>query len=181
MVNARIEEAAARILRKCKVSSAPVNILKVAQLLGARVAFEPFDEELSGMLVRKDDQIIIGVNSRHPKTRQRFTIAHEMGHWQLEHPGELFLDRTLRNKPVSIKKRDQRAAQGSDKEEIEANAFAAAILIPEPLLVASVEELLDSDADYEVDRLIGNLAKEFEVSSQAMEHRLTNLGMMISS
>lgn len=181
MVNARIEEAASRVLRKCKVSAAPVNILKVAQLLGARVAFEPFDEELSGMLVRKDDQIIIGVNSRHPKTRQRFTIAHELGHWQLEHPGELFLDKTLRNKPVSIKKRDQRAAQGSDKQEIQANAFAAAILIPESLLIATVKKHLSSDDGYEVDGLIGKLAKEFEVSSRAMEHRLTNLGMMIAS
>src|SRR4051812_6271332 len=121
MVNSQIEETATRVLRKCKVSTSPVNILRVAQSLGAKVAFEPFGEELSGMLVRKDDQVIIGVNSRHPKTRQRFTIAHELGHWQLGHEGELFLDKTLRSKSVSVKKRDQRAAAGSDREEIQAN------------------------------------------------------------
>lgn len=179
MVNSKIEEAAARVLRKCKVSTAPVNILKVAHALGARVAFEPFGEELSGMLVRKDDQVIIGVNSRHPQTRQRFTIAHELGHWQLGHEGELFLDKTLRSRSVSIKKRDPRAAQGTDRDEIQANAFAAAILMPESLLIAAVEKRLRGGD--EVDRLVGELASEFEVSVQAMEHRLTNLGMLIPS
>jgi Zn-dependent peptidase ImmA (M78 family) len=179
MVNSRIEETATRVLRKCKVSTTPVNILRVAQSLGAKVAFEPFGEELSGMLVRKEDQVIIGVNSRHPNTRQRFTIAHELGHWQLGHEGELFLDKTLRSKSVSVKKRDQRAAAGSDREEIQANAFAAAILMPEQMLIAAVEKRLQGDDEYEIDRLVGELANEFEVSSQAMEHRLTNLGMMI--
>jgi Zn-dependent peptidase ImmA (M78 family) len=181
MVNSQIEEKATQILRKCRVSTAPVNILKMAQMLGAKVGFQPFREELSGMLVRKDDQIIIGVNSRHPKTRQRFTIAHELGHWQLGHQGELFLDKTLRSRSVSIKKRDQRAAEGTDKEEIDANAFAAAILMPESLLIAAVERRLRGDDGYAIDRLVGDLAGEFEVSSQAMEHRLTNLGMMIPS
>jgi Zn-dependent peptidase ImmA (M78 family) len=181
MVNSQIEDAATRVLRKCKVSAAPVNILKVAQSLGARVAFQPFGEELSGMLVRKDDQVIIGVNSRHPKTRQRFTIAHELGHWQLGHEGELFLDKTLRSRSVSIKKRDQRAAQGTDKEEIQANSFAAAILMPEALISAAVERRLRAENGYDIEKLMSDLASEFEVSVQAMEHRLTNLGMMIPS
>lgn len=179
MVNSQIEEAAARVLRKCKVTAAPVNVLKIAQSLGAKVAFQPFGEELSGMLVRKDAQVIIGVNSRHPNTRQRFTIAHELGHWQLEHKGDLFLDKTLRSKPISIKKRDQRAAQGTDREEIQANSFAAAILMPEPLLVAAVERQLSGEGEYDIDRLVSELSDEFEVSSQAMEHRLANLGMLI--
>lgn len=179
MVNSQIEEAAARILRKCKVTTAPINVLKVAQMLGAKVAFQPFGEELSGMMVRRDNTVIIGVNSRHSNTRQRFTIAHELGHWQLEHKGDLFLDKTLRSKPITIKKRDQRASEGTDKEEIQANAFAAAVLMPEQLLVAAVERLLQGGQEYEVDRLVSDLAAEFLVSSQAMEHRLTNLGMLI--
>ena len=180
MVNSQIEEVANRVLQTCKIFIAPINILKVAQTLGAKVAFQPFGEELSGTLVRKDNQVIIGVNSRHPNTRQRFTIAHEIGHWQLGHKGELFLDKTLRSRTVSVKKRDVRAAEGTDREEIQANAFAAAILMPERLLNAALERSLRADNGYEIDRLVADLATEFDVSSQAMEHRLANLGLMIT-
>jgi len=179
MVNSQIEEVANRVLQTCKVSVAPINILKVAQTLGAKVAFQPFGEELSGTLVRKDSQVIIGVNSRHPNTRQRFTIAHEIGHWQLGHKGDLFLDKTLRGRTVTVKKRDARAAEGTDKEEIEANAFAAAILMPKELLISALEKRLRAGGGDEIDRLIAELASEFDVSTQAMEHRLTNLGLMI--
>jgi Zn-dependent peptidase ImmA (M78 family) len=51
---------------------------------------------VSGILFRDGEHHVIGVNSAHPLARQRFTIAHELGHRAL-HPGrELILDVPVR-------------------------------------------------------------------------------------
>jgi len=57
---------------------------KIAKELGAQVRFAPFDDELSGMVHIKDGVPIIGVNSLHHPNRQRFTIAHELGHLEFD-------------------------------------------------------------------------------------------------
>ena len=166
----KIKLAAAELLAKSKVKSAPVNVEGLAKKLGISINYEPFKEDLSGVLVKEKKRTVIGVNSSHPKTRQRFTIAHELGHFALKHDGELFIDKT-------VMKRDGRSSQAIDPQEIEANSFAAEILMPSELLLKSVEKLLDGKTGYSAEDLISDLADEFEVSTQAMEYRLTNLGI----
>ena len=68
--------------------------------------------------------------------RQRFTIAHELGHRAL-HPGrELILD-----VPVRVNLRDKTSSMASDIEEIEANAFAATLLMPEQMIRDQLSQL----------------------------------------
>src|SRR5580704_6901556 len=73
-------ERAKAVLEKLSIKTSPIPIEKVARSLGAQVRFSPFDDELSGMIHIKDGVPIIGVNSLHHPNRQRFTIAHEVGH-----------------------------------------------------------------------------------------------------
>ena len=56
--------------------------------MGALVRYAPFDGQMSGLLHRSEDgnRAVIGVNSRHPTVRQRFSIAHELGHLALHKP-----------------------------------------------------------------------------------------------
>lgn len=169
---AKVKTAAEKLLKASEVSKAPVSVEELAKQLGITISYEPFKEDLSGVLVKDKQRTVIGVNSAHPKTRQRFTIAHEIGHFVLNHQGEIFIDKT-------VMKRDGRSSQAIDSHEIEANGFAAEILMPERLLLHSVTRLQQGKSDHSIGTLIAELADEFEVSPQAMEYRLTNLGMFM--
>lgn len=123
------------------------------------------------MLFRSGDYQVIGVNSAHPTVRQRFTIAHELGHWAL-HPGrEIILD-----VPVRVNLRDKASSMASDREEIEANAFAATLLMPENMLRDRLSRLPASQRR-EPDITATALAKIFKVSTSALSFRLINLGL----
>lgn len=145
---------------------------KIAKSLGARVRFSPFDDELSGFIFVKDGVPIIGVNSLHHQNRQRFTIAHEIAHLQL-HPhritSEVHVDKRY-TEPVL--KRDASSASGNEQLEVEANQFAAALLMPGDILNDLVEE---SPIDIEDETSIEELAKDFVVSKAALQNRLRNL------
>jgi Zn-dependent peptidase ImmA (M78 family) len=166
------KEVAQRLLKTAGIKKAPINVEDLAVQVGAIVSFEPFKEELSGVLIKEKKRIVIGVNSSHPKTRQRFTIAHEIGHLQLKHQGEIFVDQT-------VMRRDDRSSQAVDRQEIEANRFAAELLMPEDFILESVKRLQDSKVSDTASELIAELAQEFQVSPQAMEYRLTNLGIFM--
>ena len=176
---ANLERLAAGLLsRYCQSSRPPVDVEHIALELGIEVKCEPFEEDLSGVLVKQDGLTVIGVNSRHAITRQRFTIAHEIGHFVLKHEGELFVDKTLRNQ-TAVVWRDGKSSLGTFACEVQANQFAAELLMPRDVLIAEVEKRLERRGKSELDQLIRELASSFKVSRQAMEYRLTNLGSLI--
>jgi Zn-dependent peptidase ImmA (M78 family) len=72
--------------------------------------------------------------------------------------------------------RDPIASLATDREEIEANAFAAALLMPERLVLESVSRLLTT-GQHTPEELTLLLAREFEVSEAAMGYRLIKLGI----
>jgi Zn-dependent peptidase ImmA (M78 family) len=168
----KTDVAAQRLLAEADIDAAPIDVLALAKLAGAEVVRYQFDDgDISGMLYRDDTRTVIGLNSTHSLTRQRFTVAHELGHLKL-HPGRpLILD-----SPARVNFRDPTASLATDREEIEANAFAAAVLMPEHLVLEAVSRLL-ADARHSPESLTTLLAKEFEVSEAAMGYRLINLGI----
>lgn len=167
-----IAKRANDLLARAQQTKAPIDVEHVARVAGAVVAFEAYGEDLSGVLVKGEERVVIGVNSTHAKTRQRFTIAHECGHLALGHKGELFVDQT-------VMRRDDRSSKAIDFQEIDANAFAAELLMPEPLIAEAVMRRQARRPGMTPSQLVGELAAEFEVSTQAMEYRLTNLGMFM--
>jgi Zn-dependent peptidase ImmA (M78 family) len=163
-----MRESIRELLRIARVTDPPVPVEYIARCLGARVTYEPFVGELSGMLYREGDQIVIGVNVLHPKTRQRFTIAHEIAHLRLHENEGLHLDRDFR-----IRHRDELSSQGSDRDEVAANHYAASLLMPKEM----IERDLDGRRiDIEDDDFVRELADRYKVSQQAMTFRLANLG-----
>lgn len=145
----------------------PVPVERVAGMLGARLRYSPFDGELAGMLLRDGKNIVIGVNSLHHINRQRFTIAHECGHLLLHKGKDVHIDRSFR-----INRRDELSSKAIDPEEIEANRFAAELLMPQDSLLS---DLRDFDIDIEDDGQLKELADRYQVSVQALTHRITNL------
>lgn len=173
------ELAARKVLRELGIKHGPVKLKPLTQKLGIDLVSEDLDEELSGVLINKEDQkVLIAVNSNHLATRQRFTIAHEIGHFVLAHSGEMFVDKTLRQRAVVVR-RDGRSSKGTDKDEVEANRFAAELLMPRDFVEGEVRKRLARKSTPSRAALVSDLAKFFEVSSQAMEYRLVNLGFLM--
>jgi len=177
----RAEAQAARLLKKAGVTQAPVPVERLARACGAQVRQVPFEGNLSGLLYRESEGAIIGVNSLHASTRRRFTIAHELGHLVLEHipmqsqseGGALHVDRRFLW-------RDDRSSKATDPQEIQANAFAAALLMPRDMLKRDFMALRKEmgDFDLEDDEVVRALADRYKVSLQAMLIRLNNLNLI---
>ncbi|MHB8812487.1 MAG: ImmA/IrrE family metallo-endopeptidase [Steroidobacteraceae bacterium] len=166
MIDSNIERKADRLLEEARLKHPPVNVEKLAKVIGVSVRLGPMPDELSGFLLHTEDGPIIGINSLHSKTRQAFTFAHECGHFLL-HPKANFVDR-------GFYFRDARSAQATDPREIEANQFAAALLMP-ARFIDSV--LRNRSVDIEDERTVKEFAKIFGVSAQAFTFRLINLGL----
>jgi Zn-dependent peptidase ImmA (M78 family) len=167
---------AQKLLKSARVENPPVRVDKIAEKVKAKLSFEPFEgeDDISGILYRDGKQAVIGINSTHSKVRQRFTIAHEIGHLVL-HDGELFVDQSVR-----VNFRDKRSSLAEDKQEIEANKFAAELLMPKEMIKHEVVKCIAKKKTATESQLIAELARVFEVSEQAMEYRLLNLGIISS-
>jgi Zn-dependent peptidase ImmA (M78 family) len=147
----------------------PIDINWLATELGYEVRRESFEDSLSGMLVTKHN--IIAVNRRHPMTRQRFTIAHEIGHALLHRSDQaLFVDE------AAVHLRTKSRPHLPDPREVEANRFAAELLMPEKPLRDFVPATVEI---YEELTLI-YIAGKFQVSVPAVTARLSELGLTLS-
>jgi len=168
----RADAEALLMLRDAGVTSPPVNVDGLAIDLGVTILKDELDPEVSGLLYRRPNSTVIAVNRDHAKTRRRFTVAHELGHLRLHDGRPLIVDHVVR---ARINLRDHRSSLATNREEIEANRFAATLLMP--------PEFVHSQMDVVHRRGLGEhgtieaLAKKFSVSGQAMEIRLTNLGL----
>ena len=159
-----VELRANKILLESNIHEVPVDIESIADKLGIKISYAP-SEEYSGMLIRREDgQALMGINSSEPKTRMRFTVAHEIAHFLFDKKNKVYIDyRTstrLLDKP---------------KEEKRADFFAANILMPKKLLTLDFEKI--SKESFSQDHLI-DLAKKYQVSQDAMKYRLSNLRLI---
>ena len=164
-----MERRAEQILVKAEIDTTPVPVEKVAAHLGIKVELADLGEECSAVLVRKGDRAVIGVNEDHHPNRRRFSIAHEIGHFVL-HEGDTYVDKGYR-----VNFRDLESGSGSKWEEMEANAFAAALLMPAKRVRDAFKQ---QPFELTSDDCLEMLAKMFKVSTQAMAYRLMNLQLI---
>jgi Zn-dependent peptidase ImmA (M78 family) len=164
------EQRAIDVLRDAGVRDVPVSVDAIASSLGVDLTYEAYDGEVSGMIYRFDDHAVIGVNSTHAPTRQRFTVAHEIGHYVMHAGQPMFVDRFA----ARVNWRNG----ASNPEEIDANQFAAELLMPREFVAREVERAMKKRRTIDARVLAAQLAKTFEVSTQAMEFRLANLGVL---
>jgi len=173
-IRAKVES----LLHESGVSEPEVPIEKIAKRHGIDVRCHPIDEEgVSGFLARQPGRgAIIGVNSHHSAKRRRFTIAHELGHYFLhgeQGQQEVHVDRTQQ---FTVKLRSALSSQGEDTEEVEANLFAAELLMPTRFIERDfARQSFDLSDD---DEAVATLANRYGVSTQAMSIRLAYLGLI---
>jgi Zn-dependent peptidase ImmA (M78 family) len=168
----RIERQAEKILHANDAWQVPVPIDRVASGLKLKTEASILGEDISGLLVVENRRGAIGYNATHARVRQRFTLAHEIGHYVL-HVKDSVQSILFVDKYVAF--RDDDSSAGNDKEEVEANAFGAALLMPARLVR---EEIKKDKLDLDDEDDLSALAKRFHVSMSAMSYRLVNLGLL---
>ena len=169
---ARIQ--AEKLIERLGVKDIPVDVKSIAAALGIQIIEENLGEGISGLLVSKGESVYIFIQKGNHEHRQRFTISHEIGHHCLGHQFQSG-EHVIVDKGYFISQRGPQASTGADPKEIEANQFAACLLMPAVLLREKVAELgggplLDLD--------VCKLAEDFKVSEQAMTIRLSTLGLL---
>lgn len=137
----------------------PIDPMEIARSMGIKVHTRVLDVGTAGQLVKRAGQDPeIYLNLFDSEGRQRFTCAHEIGHYITHLTGDEveweYVDR-----------RDAASSTGTRSQEIYANQFAAALLMPAHI-VHKYAESLSPD----------RLAAKFGVSQDAMNYRLNNLG-----
>jgi Zn-dependent peptidase ImmA (M78 family) len=166
---AQARQQAQRLIEQLGITEmqSHVDVELVAKRLGLTVVRSPLGDDISGMLVTKPGRVTICIAKDQHSNRQRFTIAHEIGHHVLRHvfAGEhVHVDRVIM--------RNAKSSEGTDRREVEANQFAACLLMPEDMVHRHLRAL---QSRY-VEDVVKKLAKQFKVSEQSMAFRLSTLG-----
>lgn len=165
---------AERLIERLGLMALPIDVHAIAHRLGLEITEANLGEGVSGLLISNAGSAHIFIQTKDHNHRKRFSIGHEIAHFILGHQIESG-EHVIVDRGYYISQRGPRASTGVDQKEIEANQFAACLLMPSQLLRERVSALggpplLDQEVSY--------LANEFEVSEQAMTIRLTTLGLL---
>jgi Zn-dependent peptidase ImmA (M78 family) len=136
-----------------------IDIEAIAQHCGATVIYEPLAGSEAYILGHRD-RAIITVNAASSRGRQRFSAAHELGHWMRDRGTASF----------SCDKRKMFLEWRQENPERLANAYAVDLLLPESMFVPRAKA---KDVTFETVRA---LAPEFHTSLTATAIRLVKLG-----
>lgn len=159
--NDKVEKIANVLREKTFQTDYYAEVINIALQLGLPVYKVGFDNDNISGFIEVDEENPetnkICVNKNHCDARQRFTIAHEIGHYVLEH---LNSD-CKKYRKVDFDNNDY------SPEETQANKFAAVLLMPESM----IREVWQKFSDIKI------LAATFGVSEGAASYRIKNLNL----
>lgn len=140
---------ARKILIKYGVIQPGTPVEEIGKGEGFKIIYQKWRDTVGGLLLKS--QKIIGVNSNHHPHRQRFSIAHELGHYFLNHRLDDYEKGiTIDNPPVGD--------NFSRIQNSEANEFANELLVPLPIIKET----------YKIVKNANVLADMFNVSADVM-------------
>ncbi|MDR3021851.1 MAG: ImmA/IrrE family metallo-endopeptidase [Clostridiales bacterium] len=146
------------ILTRNNMWRIPIDIVKLAESEGFSIEQVVMDGD--GKILINDIEKIIHVNVNTPKSRKKFTLAHELGHW--------YVDGNQSSQQIVACRNDNI----SPARETRINNFASELLMPFELLYDFLKKIVKSDIDPEAN-VADYIADEFEVSSSAASIRLS--------
>lgn len=144
-------------------STYPVDVKAAAKAIGVRVFADDLPSGISGK-IQKDGKggYYIVVNRQDPEVRQRFTIAHELGHFMYHRN---LIGDGVADSPA-YRALDESVYEMTPLErvhEIQANRFAANLLMPMKLVSQAERDNPGID--------VPGLARKLNVSGDAMRIR----------
>lgn len=153
------KQKAKELLEKYQVEEPVINVFQIAKDEGLSLNSAKMTGQLkdvAGFFDKETNSIFI--NSDDPPTRQMFTVAHELGHYKLNHQPDEY----------GVLYRFQKFDGANDAEK-QANCFAANLLVPKKMLKKAMRKYrLDKDN-------AGILADLFGVSKEMMSYRIKTL------
>lgn len=168
----KIEIIATEIREMFGLKETPTQIANILNKVGFKIYSLEMDETLSGRIgIANEFKEILGskkilqINSKDNRGHQRFTMAHELGHYIFDYDGH-----NRYANAYSLAEDDV-----NSPGEIRVNRFAAALLMPKNIFIDkySARKTLGLD---EVS-ICKSLAEEFEVSETAVSKRIVELGL----
>jgi len=144
----------------CSVAIGNLTVL-IEELFGVDVAVVELGTGFDGLAASSEGVKLILLATSHIPARQRFTLAHELGHLLAGDDQEVHLDRDVYDK-----------AQAKDPSEMRANAFASAFLMPEGTLRDAVGSTGLTDKSFAA------LACDLTVTPSALAYRLLHLRLI---
>lgn len=151
----------------------PIDVEGICEFQNLKLIKCNSDEDFVGKVFQDNNgqaEIHVNMNENQYYPRYRFTLAHEIAHYNLHlRDGQEYRDNNL----TLFRKEDN-----WNKEEAEANQFAAGLLMPIGAVVKKAKEILDDVDSIGRKDFIAQLADAFEVSNMAMEYRLINIGII---
>lgn len=155
------EAEAIRLLRRYwPTGELPIDPVRLADRLGISVRIAELDPRVSGAIIKHPgENPVIGLQKEDHDSRKRVTCAHQLGHYILCAGKDDF---------YRVDGRDALSTETSDPDEVFANRFAAALLMPE----AAVRRHADEPIYYQASR--------FGVSAEALGYRLEQLGLRVN-
>jgi hypothetical protein len=117
-----------QLLQKLGITDpSEIDLEAIAFYVGALVRFRPLDG-CEARIVGHGDHAIISVNKNSSQPRKRFSIAHELGHWQ-----------NHRGKTLVCRAEDYKPREATSPERI-ADIYAADLLMPNYLFKPIVQQ-----------------------------------------
>ena len=168
----KIEIIATEIREMFGLKETPTQIANILNKVGFKIYSLEMDETLSGRIgIANEFKEILGskkilqINSKDNRGHQRFTMAHELGHYIFDYDGH-----NRYANAYSLAEDDV-----NSPGEIRVNRFAAALLMPKNIFVDKYTARKTLGLD-EVS-ICKSLAEEFEVSETAVSKRIIELGL----
>lgn len=144
-----------------RIGSTHDLVRAVEEAFGIDVAVTPLGDDFDGLATSSSQVKLVLLATSTVPARQRFTLAHELAHLLGGDDQSVHLDRDVFDR-----------AQGRDPGEMRANAFAAALLMPEDRLRAA------AGARGFDERRFADLACDLVVSPSALAIRLRGLRLI---
>lgn len=152
-----------QLAERSNISLFPLDIESLVSRLGIIILKEDGEDDFSGCIEqRSDGNYYLSVNKYHNIRRQRFTMAHELGHYILHRSrlNEIGRETILMREPTAL-----------TQIEREANDFASELLVPKAVLDSQINKGMNQ---------IEDLADFFQVSVPALKYRAIRLGYLRS-
>ncbi len=154
--------------------SLPIDVYAIARDNGIEIVEGIFNRKDVAAVLHHDPEeksYLIAINKDCSSERQRFSIGHELGHYFLH------AKKNLETKPSPAEPimattffRDSKSSTAEDRLEVEANQFAAELLMPSADVSEQAEIMKLEGQDY-LD-IVGKLASRYDVSTTAMGIKL---------
>lgn len=141
----------------------PIDVFGIIDELGLCLVFNPLNSLLGAVVPRGDGGIIVTTQRR--PTIQRYTAAHEIGHWILD------IDK------LAVDTEDNIFHPSIDRERL-AQLFAGQLLMPPPLVFSSCARYGISDTASATGAAVYLVARDMGASYEAAARQMANLGIV---